>query len=125
MNEDILLVYGKVGGETFFIELVNRFYEHVENDSLLRPMYPEDLEPGKSHLAGFLVQYFGGPAQYSLERGHPRLRQRHRLFAIGQIERDAWVSHMTDAVKSMEAPEYETRLLTEYFENTATLLMNR
>jgi hemoglobin len=125
INEDILLVYSKVGGEAFFIELVNRFYEYVTNEPLLRPMYPKDLDPGKAHLSGFLVQYFGGPAQYSVERGHPRLRQRHRLFAIGQAERDAWVSHMTAAVKSMDAPEYETKLLTEYFENTATLLMNR
>ena len=125
MNEDILLIYSKVGGKEFFVELVNRFYERVETDQTLRPMYPENLDPGKGHLAGFLAQYFGGPAEYSAERGHPRLRQRHRLFAIGQAARDAWVGHMTAAVQSMDVPEYESRILTEYFENTATLLMNR
>jgi truncated hemoglobin YjbI len=34
-------------------------------------MYPEDLEPGKHHLALFLAQYWGGGAVYGLERGHP------------------------------------------------------
>tara|TARA_Y100000588_G_scaffold130839_1_gene143385 strand:- start:250 stop:648 length:399 start_codon:yes stop_codon:yes gene_type:complete len=125
INEDILLVYSKLGGKEFFVELVNKFYERVETDQILRPMYPENLDPGKDHLAGFLAQYFGGPAEYSAERGHPRLRQRHRLFPIDQAARDAWVNHMVASVQSMDVPEYESRILTEYFENTATLLMNR
>ncbi len=48
--------------------LVERFYNFVESDPVLRPLYPPNLEPGKAHLAAFLTQYWGGPPSYSLER---------------------------------------------------------
>ena len=38
-------VYEAVGGQRFFDELVDRFYDAVETDALLRPMYPADMEP--------------------------------------------------------------------------------
>ncbi len=51
--------------------LVDRFYAGVAADPLLRPLYPGDLTDPKSHLALFLMQYWGGPRQYSDQRGHP------------------------------------------------------
>lgn len=105
--------------------MVNRFYDLVENDPVLRPLYPPDLEPGKKHLAAFLSQYWGGPPHYSAERGHPRLRMRHMKFAIGQTERDTWVQHMTTAVGSMHLPDEDSAMLIAYFEHTATFLINR
>ena len=35
-------VFETVGGEPFFVELVEKFYRGVEQDPLLRPMYPEE-----------------------------------------------------------------------------------
>ena len=113
------------GGYQFFVELVERFYQSVEADLSLRRLYPEDLEPGKIHLAAFLAQYWGGPLRYSLERGHPRLRQRHMQFPIGQKERDAWVTHMVSALDSMEILVDEATLMEDYFKSTATFMINR
>jgi hemoglobin len=118
-------IFQAVGGEAFFVDLVERFYQGVENDPLLRPLYPQDLQPGKRHLHLFLVQYFGGPTAYSEERGHPRLRARHLPFAIGEAERDAWVKHMTASLEASELPpELRSSMLT-YFEDAATFLINR
>ena len=117
-------VYNRVGGLIFFADLVEKFYNIVENDPLLRPMYPENLTPGKEHLAGFLAQYWGGPMEYTQMRGHPRLRMRHSPFTIGKKERDRWVSHMLSALDDMEISTEDKRLIKEYFENTATLLIN-
>ena len=86
------------GGQEFFDRLVERFYEGVEADPLLRPMYPEDLTEGKVHLALFLAQYWGGPRRYEELRGHPRLRMRHAPFVIGPNEADAWLRHMVASV---------------------------
>ena len=124
-NLEYTTVYERVGGDAFFVDLVNRFYELVEGDEILRPIYPDDLNPGKQHLASFLAQYWGGPSQYSLERGHPRLRQRHMPFPIGQAERDSWVNHMNSALMSMEIAEEDSRAMVEYFSATATMMMNR
>ena len=122
---EVTTLYERVGGYQFFVELVERFYQSVEADLSLRRLYPEDLEPGKTHLAAFLAQYWGGPLRYSLERGHPRLRQRHMQFPIGQKERDAWVTHMVSALDSMEILVDEATLMEDYFKSTATFMINR
>lgn len=124
MSEEVS-VYELAGGDEPFALLVDAFYRGVEQDPLLRPMYPEDLEPGKEHLFLFLTQFFGGPPRYQSQRGHPRLRMRHFPFSIGLAERDAWLKHMRAAVAEVgfEGPVREA--LLEYFERAAHFLMNR
>ena len=94
-------LYERVGGEAFFVDLVDRFYLGVAGDPLLRPLYPDDLHESSRHLALFLMQYWGGPATYGEERGHPRLRMRHAPFVIGPAERDAWLRHMLAALSEL------------------------
>jgi len=48
-------LYERVGGEAFFVSLVDRFYQAVETDAVLRRLYPADLGPPRRHLALFLV----------------------------------------------------------------------
>jgi len=96
-------LFERVGGEPFFVDLVDRFYLGVAGDPLLRPLYPEDLSESARHLALFLMQYWGGPGTYGEQRGHPRLRMRHAPFVIGPAERDAWLRHMGDALTGLEA----------------------
>ncbi len=126
-------IYEAVGGQSFFDELVGRFYDAVQNDPVLRPMYPKDLRGSRRRLAGFLAQYWGGPPHYSETRGHPRLRMRHMPFRIGKVEREAWMTHMTaslDAARLSDGtgrplpPEVRT-LMFEHFDNAATHLINQ
>ena len=120
-----MTLYDLVGGAGWFEALVDRFYTGVEGDPVLRPLYPDDLAEARRHLTGFLVQYWGGPATYSEERGHPRLRMRHVPFAIGVTERDAWYGHMATAVAAGGLdPEVEAEVLG-YFEMAANHLVNR
>ena len=121
-------MHDAVGGEPFFVALVERFYRLVASDLLLRPLYPDDLEPSKRHLALFLQQYWGGPGTYSEQRGHPRLRARHVPFVIGEAERDAWLRHMAAALDSLVVergidPQLEARML-DYFIDAADFLVN-
>jgi hemoglobin len=118
-------LFERVGGDPFFVTLVERFYEGVVTDELLRPMYPEDLEPGKAHLAAFLAQYWGGPSTYSDERGHPRLRLRHAPYVITKRARDAWLLHMRAALDSMEVDDTDRGELLGYFDFAAHQLRNR
>ena len=118
-------LYDRVGGEAFFMALVERFYAAVEHDPVVRPLYPEDLTPSARHLALFLGQYWGGPPAYNEARGHPRLRMRHMPFAIAQAERDAWMRHMRDAVESSDASLGDKQVLLAYLDMAATSLINR
>ena len=125
MNLQQISVFEMAGGAEVFERLVERFYAGVENDPVLRPMYPADLTDSKRHLALFLTQYFGGPRTYGEERGHPRMRMRHAPFVIGQAERDAWMRHMREAMQAENLPHEVAAILLEYFERTATFMMNR
>lgn len=121
--------YERWGGAPFFETLVARFYEGVEVDPLLRPMYPDDLTESRAHLALFLGQYWGGPPDYNAQRGAPRLRMRHAPFVIGRPEADAWTRHMRAAVDAAVAegtlePD-DASMLFEYLELAARTLVNR
>ena len=117
-------MYERVGGFPWFDALTTRFYDAVATDPVLRPLYPGDLTAAREHLCGFLVQYWGGPTDYSDQRGHPRLRMRHVNFSIGAPERDAWFGHMAEAVHAggLDAAD-EMEMLT-YFANAAAHLVN-
>ena len=125
MSADASL-YERVGGSAFFEALVDRFYDGVADDPVLRPMYREgDLSEERRWLSLFLVQYWGGPGEYSEQRGHPRLRMRHFPFSIGVEERDAWLRHMLAAVASSGAEPAEAAELEAYFVSAADFMINR
>ena len=121
-----MTLFEEVGGSEFFDRLVNRFYEGVATDDVLLPLYPEqsDLTGAKERLTLFLQQYWGGPTTYSDERGHPRLRQRHFPFVIGQLERDRWMVHMMAAVDELSPNDSVHRQLAEYMEMASTAMIN-
>ena len=117
-------VYEYVGGTPFFERLVAHFYDGVAHDPVLRPMYPDDLTEPRAHLVGFLVQYWGGPTDYSDARGHPRLRMRHAPFVVDARARDAWFAHMTAAVAASGADDVVAPALLDYFAHAATAMIN-
>ena len=119
-------LYERVGGEGFFVRLVDRFYDGVATDEVLLRLYPEqsDLTGARERLRLFLIQYWGGPTTYSDERGHPRLRQRHFPFAIGALERDRWLVHMLAAVGEVSMSEAIRTELTEYMVRAADHMVN-
>jgi hemoglobin len=117
-------IYELAGGDAPFRLLVDNFYARIERDPLLRPLFPADLGPGKEGQFLFITQYFGGPARYNEQRGHPRLRMRHAPFTIGQAERDAWAGHMLAAIDEAGFVEPARSALREYCERAATFLIN-
>lgn len=124
MNQERTL-YQQLGGQELFDRLADAFYRGVEKDALLRPMYPSSLHCARKHLALFLAQFFGGPADYNALRGSPRLRMRHVPFQIGQAERDHWLAHMIAALDEVGVPEPARSLMHGYFTSTSTFLINQ
>ncbi|MBA3369234.1 MAG: globin [Geodermatophilaceae bacterium] len=118
--------YDEVGGHDTFQKLVGHFYAGVADDPILRPLYPEeDLGPAEERFRMFLEQYWGGPNTYSEERGHPRLRMRHAPFAIGEVERDAWLSRMRQSVDSLGLTPEQDETLWNYLTMAAQSMINR
>jgi hemoglobin len=120
-------MYERVGGSAWFEALVERFYTAVDSDPVLRPLYPADADDfiaARDHLGSFLIQYWGGPADYSAARGHPRLRMRHAPFPVGPAQRDAWFSLMAAAVRAGGLTPADEAEMLAYFDMAATHMIN-
>ena len=128
-EETEVSLYDAVGGDPFFVELVQRFYAGVATDEILRPMYPaEDMAGAQERLTLFLIQYWGGPSTYSEIRGHPRLRMRHAPVSVVRAAQDAWMKHMSAAVDSLlggvDGGQSVIDALMGYFVRSAEFMRN-
>ena len=98
----VVSMFERVGGAPTIDRLVESFYARMDSlpeANVIRAMHAPDLGPTKDVLKRYLGEWMGGPKHYSAERGHPRLRQRHMGFAIGDAERDAWLLCMRGALE--------------------------
>ena len=119
--------YDEIGGMETFERIVNRFYDGVETDEVLRPMYPEaDLADGSARrrFLLFLVQYWGGPNTYSQERGHPRLRMRHAPFTVDETAQEHWLTHFRAALDEVGLTEEQDAKLWGYVTYAAQFMRN-
>jgi hemoglobin len=118
-------LYYRIGGSATFDTLVAKFYEGIREDERLRPMYPEgDLEGAIWRLSSFLQQYFGGPTDYSDQRGHPRLRMRHAAFHVNPDAKERWLTHMREALDSLKLSPMDEGELWDYLERAALTMVN-
>lgn len=118
-------IYEAVGGDETFRRLVDQFYHKIEQDPILRPIFPANLESGKEKQFLFLTQYFGGPSRYNEQHGHPRLRMRHFPFTIGTREAQAWLNNMLEAIDEVGIPEPARSEMRQYFERGAPFMINQ
>ncbi|MCX5640608.1 MAG: globin [Planctomycetota bacterium] len=117
-------IFQRLGGADAFWRIARAFYGRIDKHTDLRPMFPADLEEPIRNQAEFLMQYFGGPQDYSNRKGHPRLRMRHAQFKIGVAERNWWMDTMRLALEDAAIPEPERAEMIKYFEHVATFLIN-
>jgi len=124
-GEQMIMAFEAFGGHAFFERLVAGFYERVETDPVIRPMYPgRDLGPAAERLRLFLEQYWGGPTTYSDQRGHPRLRMRHAPFPVDEAASERWLAHMRASLDDQALPAELDALIWRYFETAAPAMIN-
>jgi len=117
-------IYEAVGGEATFIALTNAFYDQVAADPLLRPLFPENMEPGKRRLANFLIESLGGPPRWSRERHFGHLLNAHHRRDFSEAERDAWINHMLAAIDTVGIAGPARCLLRDWIISNADLALS-
>ncbi|MCG7902113.1 group II truncated hemoglobin [Candidatus Thiodiazotropha endoloripes] len=120
--------YERLGGEKSVRELVDRFYDLMDDqDELteLRQLHAKSLKVSREKLFMFLSGWLGGPSLYTDKYGHPRLRARHLPFSIGIEERDQWMQCMKRAMQQMSLDESLQEELLQAFFKTADFMRNR
>ncbi len=120
--------YERIGGEEVIKALVERFYalmDTLPEAEPIRRMHPEDLSSSKEKLFMFLSGWTGGPQLYVQAHGHPRLRQRHLPFPIGESERDQWLLCMRRAMEDVGVDPALREEMENSFSRTADFMRNQ
>jgi hemoglobin len=120
-----------IGGESVARALAVRFYEvmaETEPELLaLHELGPDGKVSARSQhrFALFLVEWLGGPKEFSTQFGHPRLRMRHARVSIGERERDSWMRCMKKAMDSLNLSGDTRAFIEDRLYQVADFMRNR
>ncbi len=120
--------YQRIGGEAGVRKLVQRFYalmDELPEAHGIRKLHPVSLNTSEDKLFMFLSGWMGGPQLFIEKFGHPRLRQRHMPFAIGDEERDQWMLCMKQAMDEVVEDAVLRAELQAAFQKVADFMRNR
>jgi hemoglobin len=94
------------GGTEAFERWLNAFYDLVEEDVGLAPLFGGKVgERHRAHVLAWWVEVMGGPATYSAEHGgYPAMLDRHRGLAITPELRLRFVTLLSRAADLVELP---------------------
>lgn len=103
-------LYQKIGEERLK-QLVERFYDRVFSSPEISHLFQTDKALIMAKQRAFLTQFLGGPALYSQEYGHPRMRMRHLPHRITPEAAQEWLRCMKDAIGTLDlADDLKTAL---------------
>ncbi|MBL7489768.1 group II truncated hemoglobin [Frankia sp. AgB1.9] len=111
-------LYAEVGGLDGLRRLSAAFYDRVLADELLAPVFADFTPTHLDHVAVWLAEVFGGPADFSATLGgHQALLRSHLGLGIRDEHRRRWLELMANAISEVlpGQPELATTLMA-YFE---------
>ena len=112
------------GGRAGVARIIDAFYDRIEADPELRPIFPADLGSGREKQKLFFEQWLGGEPRYSERHGHPRLRRRHFPFVISEAAAHRWLGHMRAALLTCEVAPPVVDAILERLEPLALHMVN-
>lgn len=106
MQTPIPTLYEWLGGIDALLRLTTRFYERVRDDAILAPVFAHMGSEHPQHVAAFLAEVLGGPADYSATHGgHPHMIRQHLNRHLKQEQRRAWVALLLDTADELQMPD--------------------
>jgi hemoglobin len=117
-------LYEYVGGEATCRRLSKIFHDRVAQDTLLKDLFPKNLERLTEHFALFIAERLGGPRQYTATRGKQSLVCRHAYLPLGSQHADRWLEHMYATLDEVGVTDPARQRLRDYFTETARTLSN-
>jgi len=105
MPAKVPTLYEWLGGSEVLSRLIERFYEKVPSDPLLAPLFASMPKEHFVHVAQFIAEVFGGPADYSaLHGGHSAMIRHHLGKGITEPQRKRWVALLLETVDELQLP---------------------
>jgi hemoglobin len=109
-------LYEWAGGREAFQRLIDAFYDRVEGDELISPLFPGGVSAEHRHnVVLWWSEVFGGPADYTEQLGgYHRMVTKHKDLAITPEQRLRFVTLMSLAADDAglpDDPEFRSALL--------------
>jgi hemoglobin len=104
---DTPTLYEWAGGHDAFERLLNAFYDRVEEDELISPLFPGGVSAEHRHnVTLWWCEVFGGPADYTKELGgYHRMVTRHHDLGITPEQRLRFATLMSLAADDAGLPD--------------------
>jgi hemoglobin len=104
------------GGRNAFARLMDAFYDRIEEDELISPLFPGGVSrEHRDHVTLWWIEVFGGPADYTEKLGgYHRMVAKHKDLAITPEQRSRFVTLMSLAADDAglpDDPEFRSALL--------------
>jgi hemoglobin len=111
-------LYDEIGGQDGLQRLSAAFYARVLADELLAPVFAHFTSTHVDHVAVWLAEVFGGPAEFTSRLGgHQALLRSHLGLGIRDDHRQRWLELMGDAIEEvLPGRTALRRSLMDYFE---------
>jgi hemoglobin len=105
--DQVPTLYDWAGGAGAFRRLIDAFYDRVEQDELLSPLFPGGVhEEHRAHVTAWWCEVFGGPATYTAEHGgYAQMLAHHRDLGITAEQRFRFASLMSLAADDAGLPD--------------------
>lgn len=98
-------LFEALGGRENIEKVVDRFYDRIDEDPELRPIFPKSLVVGRTRQKLFLEEWLGGEPRYTSTIGPWQLRRRHAPFRVTEEGAVRWISHMEGALRDCGASD--------------------
>jgi hemoglobin len=109
-------LYEWAGGREPLERMLNAFYDRVERDDLLAPLFPGGVSAEhRTHATTWWCEVFGGPTAYTEQRGgYQHMLARHRDLRITPDQRLRFVTLISlaaDDAALPDDPEFRSALM--------------
>ncbi|MHA3702710.1 group II truncated hemoglobin [Jatrophihabitans sp. YIM 134969] len=106
-GDDVPTLVAWAGGPAALRRMIDAFYDRVERDDLLAPMFPGGVsEHHRAHVADWWSEVFGGPPIYTEEHGGYETMVAHHVdLAITPEQRHRFVALMSLAADDAHLPD--------------------
>jgi hemoglobin len=105
--------------------LLDRFYDLVFVNEVIGDLFKIEKNEIKRKQYLFLTQFLGGPARYTEEFGHPKLRARHMPHPITEDGAVAWLKCMHEAIQTLDVADEIKKELFNRFPKSAFFMVNQ
>jgi hemoglobin len=104
---EVPTLFAWAGGQDAFARLIQAFYNRVERDELLSPLFPGGVSTEhREHVTSWWIEVFGGPAEYTEQLGgYHRMVNKHVNLGITAEQRFRFASLMSLAADDAELPD--------------------